>query len=111
MVCYIKEDVIKSISVHGINFENPCNFLVIEQMHFGAVINSSSCPPNVLDYVKKWCVQFDIESIKQIFLRFQFVKHWNLYWSTSGYLKKKIKTITIADITTHFPNLVNVTHV
>lgn len=107
MGCYIKENILNNTIVYDIDFRNPRNFMEMEDMYFGAMINSSSCAPNILNPIKKRCLAFYIESVKQILSRFPLK---NSVFSKLEFIdpqvviSKKIKTIS--DVVTHFPNLV-----
>nr|CAI5841217.1 unnamed protein product [Callosobruchus analis] len=68
--CYIEDDVLSNNNVFDIDYMNPHNFLPIESMYFGAYINTSSCSPNILRSIKLKCLEFYIESVKQILTNF-----------------------------------------
>lgn len=84
----IKEDILNTM-VYDVDFRNHQNFVEMENMYFGAIINCRSCAPTILT-IKSSCLAFDIESVKQILLRFP--------------LSKKMRTIS--DVVTRFRNLV-----
>nr|CAI5822412.1 unnamed protein product [Callosobruchus analis] len=68
--CYIEDNVLSNNNVFDIDYMNPHNFLPIESMYFGAYINTSSCSPNILRSIKLKCLEFYIESVKQILTKF-----------------------------------------
>ncbi|KAJ8968820.1 hypothetical protein NQ314_002082 [Rhamnusium bicolor] len=108
--CYIKEDIMKKnkTNVYDIDFKNPRNFLPIDKMYFEAKTQNSSLDNYVLNGVKIKCLDFYIESIRQIFDRFPL--------KNSAFEKLKFidpkhvisrKTQSISEISIHFPNLID----
>nr|CAI5846293.1 unnamed protein product [Callosobruchus analis] len=104
--CYIEDNVLSNNNVFDIDYMNPHNFLPIESMYFGAYINTSSCSPNILRSIKLKCLEFYIESVKQILTRFP-LKNSVLakleFIDPKIVINKKIKSI--ADVANEFPNL------
>nr|CAI5863200.1 unnamed protein product [Callosobruchus analis] len=104
--CYIEDNVLSNNNVFDIDYMNPHNFLPIESMYFGAYINTSSCSPNILRSIKLKCLEFYIESVKQILTRFP-LKNSVLakldFIDPKIVINKKIKSI--ADEANEFPNL------
>lgn len=108
MECYIQDDVLKSNTLSDIDFRNPRNFLAIDNMYFGVYINGSSCDKSILKRVKLKCLDFYIESIKQIITRFPLKKSIFAkieFLDPNNVLNRK--TNTISDIVILFPNLLS----
>jgi hypothetical protein len=66
----MQETVLNKTSVYDIDFKNPRIFLSIEEMYFGAYIQTIQAEPQILHEVKIKCLHFYIESISQILSRF-----------------------------------------
>lgn len=106
--CFIQPDVLNSAPIYDIDFKNPRNFLDLKDMYFGAAIHSSSYNPQALDNLKKYCLQFYLESIEQMFKRFPLKNSLFSkfdFISPSTVMKKKIRSI--ADVCIVFPNLIS----
>ncbi|CAH1115354.1 unnamed protein product [Psylliodes chrysocephalus] len=56
--------------VYEIDYQNPRNFLPIDDMYFGTSIAVSKIDKNILHSIKVKCLDFYLESTKQILLRF-----------------------------------------
>lgn len=105
--CFIKPDVLKK-NIYEIDYNNPRNFLDINDMYFGAAINASHDNKSILNAVKIKCLDFYIEAVKQVLLRFpvkdSIVEKFQ-YFDPEHVKAKPINSIS--DLTSHFPNIVN----
>ncbi|KAB0793694.1 hypothetical protein PPYR_13314 [Photinus pyralis] len=105
MECFIKDSIMSKLNVYEIDFQNPRNFQNIEEMYFGAVINSSANSETLLQ-IKKQCLQFYIESLKQILSRFPLkdsIFSKLDFMDPETVVNRKVKSI--ADVVSHFSNL------
>lgn len=105
MECFIRPE--KITNVYEIEYKNPGNFLNINDIYFGASINTSQVDNHILHSVKIKCLDFYIESVKQILLRFPLK---NSILEKIKFIDPKVvksKTIfTISHIALLFPNLI-----
>lgn len=67
--CFIKPNILKN-AIYDIEYRNPQNFLDINDMYFGSAISASQADKSILKAVKIKCLDFYIESVKQILKRF-----------------------------------------
>lgn len=102
--CYIKPDVLRK-DIYEIDFANPRNFLNIDEMYFGASLTNSQIDKNILKSVKVRCLDFYIESVKQITSRFPLKNSLieKMQFFDPEVIKTKKKTF-ISDVAMSFPN-------
>lgn len=104
--CFIRQDVLDKTNLADTDFKNPRNFVNLNNMYFGAFINSSNIPDTNLQNVKKRCLSFYIEGVKQILSRISLkesVFQKLVFMDPENVRNKKI--ISISDVVTYFSNL------
>lgn len=62
--CYIKDGILNQKNLSEIDYRNPRNFEIIDNIYFGAVISTSNASQATLTEVKIKCLHFYIESVK-----------------------------------------------
>lgn len=103
---FIRQDVLDKTNLADTDFKNPRNFVNLNNMYFGAFINSSNIPDTNLQNVKKRCLSFYKEGVKQILSRISLkesVFQKLVFMDPENVRNKKI--ISISDVVTYFSNL------
>lgn len=114
--CYIRHEYLQKTATEDIQFRNPQNFTEIEHIYLGAHImasisnNTTGLNQGGLLEFRKRCLDFYIESCRQIYNRFKFRD------STAATLKllnmispEEVRSknhISIAPLASKFPNLI-----
>jgi hypothetical protein len=113
---YLKRDYLEKTQTEDIQFRNPHNFVEIEQIYLGANVMSSIAnnthgldEQGLLDFRKR-CLEFYVESCRQIYERFKFrepepvtLKLLKII-SPQEVINKKHNSI--APLASRFPNLI-----
>lgn len=110
--CFIQSSVLKSTPLHEIDFENPHNFVPLEEVYLGAKISMFLVKDNQLNSEQKHilfvrCLNFYKEGAKQISKRFDFNSAVLQSLEAIDPAVVQSKTIkSIMNLASHFPNLV-----
>lgn len=72
--CFLKRPYLVNTNIQDIDFQNPRNFLTLEDCYYGAAVNKTiienEIPPEKLDFFRKRALEFYIEACSQILKRF-----------------------------------------
>ena len=78
MDCYMKGDYVRSTAIENIQYRNPSNFVPLHRIYLGAKVSaavenkSHGLSKPELEAFQKRCLEFLIESVNQIYMRFPF---------------------------------------
>lgn len=113
--CYISESHLRETSLKDVQYKNPSKFVPIEKMYLGAKVTVALASTNThnvsleqLNSFRLRCLEFLIESVHQIYLRFSFnnkVMTELEFLDPKNVMDKKVQSI--ATICSMFPNLVS----
>ncbi|XP_068990425.1 zinc finger BED domain-containing protein 5-like [Neodiprion pinetum] len=113
--CFLKSDYVRNTAVERIVFDNPHNFVVIEEVYLGAKVTASisngshGLSLEQLSDFRLRCLQFYIEACKQLVKRFNFQDPNLQVFKELGFLDSTQMRShnSIAPLASKFPNLVH----
>lgn len=113
--CFLKRDYLSVTSIENVDFKNPRNFLKLEDIYYGALVNNTILNENLnheqLNLFRVRCLDFYVEACQQIVTRFPLknnpLKEVTILEAVNV---KSGKTNSVISVCRLFPNVIDLKH-